>query len=218
MLALKIDNKNYSFPISWDEVSLRQYMELRNCSNDYVKLLSIIIGAPYEVLFNARTLDIDEKIEPFIKFLQSPLNVEKLKTPNEIMIKGIVYQVPKDLGQHSFGQKITLQNRIAECVQLKKDPIECMPFAIAMYFQPMITGGHFKTEETEKLLDTILDLPIVKVYPIGSFFLMKYLVFASVNQKHYLLNRLRNKLGRILKPWIGLKNFVQYIRLRRATH
>ncbi|GAI03780.1 unnamed protein product [marine sediment metagenome] len=52
MKNIQIDKDVYSLPESWDEVTVNQFLELRNCENaDFITILSKLINAPYDKVF-----------------------------------------------------------------------------------------------------------------------------------------------------------------------
>lgn len=172
-IQVKYQGKKHlvNFPSGWDELTFRQLAALRKQEgNDTGHLLEILTGIERNGWLNMPS-GIAGTLARLLDWVQTPLNWYQLIPPKAIKIGEKEYQVPKDLGLKTFGQKITLETKVQKMLEQKKDLFEIMPDAMAIYFQPIVDGGNFDDQKAEDMRELFYDCPAIHVFPIASFFL-----------------------------------------------
>ena len=180
MIPLKAIHKDkeisFSIPQAWDELTLKQFIDLQRWDReDLITMLSVITGLEYDVLFASETSGIEELILQNLQWMRTPLDFESLPVPKEIMIDGKNFDVPQDIKEKTFGQKISLQLYLADAAKEGKFEIDCVAFALAVYFQPQINENKYNEDEAKKLLPIIEQCRFIDAYPVANFFLSKFL-------------------------------------------
>ena len=211
MIPLKAIHKNteipFSVPQSWNEITLRQFLFLKEWDKkNFIKLISILCNIDYDILFNSRDIDIDNKIIPLLQWVKDPVNVKTLSLPKEITIDGKQYPVPEDIKTKTLGQKITLQLFLADAQTNNKDTSDCISYALAIYFQPEITGKDFNDEEAKKIIPLIEDCKMFEAYPVGTFFLTNFLKSLSAKESNSPTNPKWKRFKRALARWRNLEH------------
>lgn len=208
MISFKLEDKKYNMPTSWREVTVKQFFQFKSWQSgdkNFVRLLSILTGVDYDVMRKSKQLDVDDKLIPFMKWLEEPLTEKNAPRCSTITIDDKKYDVPKDIGNYSFEQKIELKNRMIECINKTGDTLECLKIATAIYLQPIVEQKDFSIKAAELFVDKLDDCKIVEVYAIGGFFLKKLLVSIIRNQPTSLLSQVKNKKMRALIHWMFSK-------------
>ena len=207
MISVQIGDEIYKCATSWHGCTVRQFFQLKGWdTNDMVALVAILTGAPYEVVACAKQVDIDEILLPYLTFLEKemPANTERL---THISIEGKEYKVPTDLGQYSFVQKIRLQERMVEIVNNTGSTVDAIPFAVAVYFQPIVQGVKYDTDKaTEFANDVVMDCSITEAWAVANFFLKRLADYQNEIPNILRQNRTGTKLMRKLTGWMYSKN------------
>lgn len=204
MIRIKIGDELFDVPTSWAEVSVRQFMALRQWNDrDFCSLLSILSGASREEIFACKNIDLDEQVIPRISFVEKPIKDSIIEKQRTIMINGKRYPIPTDLDLCTFGQKLALQEKMAHYYNTEKSTVSCIPIAVAIYMFPIVTGNKYSTADAEKFMDDfVMDCPIVEAWSVANFFLRKLIVSQNVIQPSFPLARIRNKKLRALMRWM----------------
>ena len=153
-------------PTSWDEVTVRQYIQFESDWNgkDLVKLMSILTGLDVETISNSKG-NVINQLTPIITFVQdSPPDFKKLPK-KDLLINGKTIKMPKKLEQETFGQ----MSELYKILEDKEDIIKHIPRVMAIYAQPQLEGA-FNKETLDKTEELINDLPAVLAYPHCFFF------------------------------------------------
>ena len=209
---------SFGVPTSYNELTLKQLVQLNEWDKkDIIKLIAILCSIEYDVLFNSRMLDIDTQILPLLDWLKKPQNFQQLIVPKYITIAEKHYDVPTDISVKTLGQKISLQLHLAQAQNDKKATIDCIPFALAVYFQPEITGNDYSEDEAIKLIPEIMNCKMFEAYPAGNFFLNKFIKFLKESSGSLPVKEQRKKFRQELKSWINSASSPQLMRLQKAT-
>ncbi len=221
MINFHLDGKKYSLPMSWKELTVSQYIALRawvkEPEQDFIKLLSIITAAPYATLFNTKQLDVDTKLIPFMDWINTNPEFDKWKMPTAIQIDGKVYNPPSGQGYFCFGQKIALQKKLVEVIQATNDASDCIAFALALYYQPIIQGTKMDLSEAHTLIDKCLQCKLEEAYPVASFFLKKAIDSQKEIQPILRLSQIKNKRVQAFLNWMLLRSSRRLTRLPVVT-
>jgi len=218
MVQILIEDKTYQFPTSWNEVTVDQFFRLRDWDQkDFIKMLSILSGASYETIFKCKDEDIDVKLLPLMDWLKKPLTEKDVERFKVMTFDGKQYKIPRDIGQGSFGQKLSLQNRLIEIMEKTGNTINCLPFAVAVYMQPIVTGKEFSTEAADAFVDEVMKTSISEAWSCGNFFLKKLNVLQNAKNNFFIHHRTRMNWRQRLTRWINSKNSKQSTSYRAAT-
>ncbi len=194
MVKFKIDGTKYTCPQRWDEVTLRQFQELKHWDGkDFIKLLSIVTGIDYYTLFNTKNFDVDDYLLPYLEFLKKPFDEKSTASIKEIKIDDKYYPVPTDLKAYSFGQKIAACQAIEEA-QKEGDVYDSLGMVVAIYMQPIVTGKEYSQEAAKEFcLNVVNNCSITQSYRVGNFFLNSFLKSLRAKTLPWPLNTIKNK-------------------------
>lgn len=186
MIPFKINNQPFLIPSGWHELTLDQYVRLRNeftGSNTDV-LLEILSGLSKEMCYNASLEDVELLVIPALQWMEERLAVESLPVPEKINIEGVGYDIISDIGKKTYGQKIALQKAMEDCIAETGDLINCLTFAIAVYYYPIVTKEIFNEDEAREFAKIIGKLKLTEAYPVADFFFSSLIKSALLNQKN----------------------------------
>ena len=133
------------------------------------------------------------------------------------MIDGKVYNPPTGQGYFCFGQKIALQKKLVEVIQATNDSSDCIAFALALYYQPEITGTKMDLEAAHLLTDKCLECKMEEAYPVASFFLQKAIASQKEIQPILRLSQIKNKRVQAFLNWMLSRSSRQSTRLPMVT-
>jgi hypothetical protein len=182
MVTIKINSHKYDIPTTWDEITLRQYIELATYVEDinHIRLLSIFTGIDYGVLSNFPCDDFQIKVLPEMNFLNDELNVLSLKRAKHLHIGEHVFEPILDPSKERLGQKLFMQQITETAVSNSLPHHSLIAPVIANYYAPFVHPDkkwdekHIK--EFEKL---VLDMPMYEAYPEADFFLSGWLTYST---------------------------------------
>lgn len=167
---------SFSVPQSYNELTLRQLIALNKWDKkDIVAMISILCNVDYDVLFNSRCADIDQQIFPLLSWANQTHDFKHLILPKQITIGEKKYDVPNDISVKTLGQKISLQLYLARAYEEGLSNVECIPFALAIYFQPEVTGEKFDEDKAKQLIPIMEQCKMMEAYPVGDFFLRQFI-------------------------------------------
>lgn len=177
MISFKIKHEGKThrlkMPSNWDEVTVSQFIRIEQApeiKGNYLKLLSILSGLDLPIIINTKANLQMQTAEALRFFTLSPPDWEKLDKRENFIFKGKSYKVPKNLEFERFGVKVLLQNKID---QAKEDIVTVIPYAVSIYLQPLIDKGDFDEEKAKAYEKEFLEMRILEVFPIASFFFRK---------------------------------------------
>jgi hypothetical protein len=208
-------------PISWDQVPYKQFLELFDAGDDYVKAISVFTGVPDETIRKAKIKGLDDIIH-VLGFLRKEVVT---RVPERIMF----YQIPKDLGFETIAQIEDVKTEIAKLAgsededpndpakkraQLEKYPLLCAVFACKhmsrertlelsyKYPNEDLKYGEYHWLKAEAMQEEFLNAPTPEVLGIGNFTVLK-LIGLNLNIKpNYQKPITRTKrLKLVLKRW-----------------
>lgn len=191
MIEAKINGMPVSFPAGWSEVTVGQFLALRNIdatldsARTFSKILEIFTAIPAQTWYDMEATESHtEELFDLVAFTREKIDFNALACPEKITIDGKEYDVPKELRLSTYGQVTVFESKVFPLVTDKGDLLDAIPSALAIIFQPLITGKKFDGDtlnETEKLIHA---LPILVAYPVASFFLKQY--FQSLTKRSEL--------------------------------
>lgn len=212
MLNFSIDNRKFSLPVSWREVTVAQYLAIRTSkriaeSNDIVELISILTGLEYDFLFglklNAFNLD---KIIANLEWFQDTPDFESLPLPATFNIGGKQLPITQDITMEGWGQKILFEQKIFKCQEETGDTFNVLDEALAIYFYHAYTGKVFNPDDLKEVLEAVRQTKILHAYPVAAFFLRNYMKYSRQRESRLTIKRMLKRFRRGLTILIGLES------------
>ena len=183
MISITINKVVFNIAENISELCTFQYCELNKHRDNLntVRLLSILTGIDYTVLNNSDCSQF-EPILGVLKFDDKEKPLQNIDCPDVVEIDKKEIKVVKEIGQETFGQKVFAQEVVNSMIAERLDKVEALVKVAAIYLQPQLDGmfNDVKARELEKKL---MELPINQVYPIGNFFLSKYVKYLQPKAK-----------------------------------
>lgn len=197
------------FPQGYHDLTYGQFLRLRTeYTGDIGHLLEILTGVPRAIWMKLPVAEANKATKFLQWILDGPLKWDELQVPKTLHYKGQDFDIPKDLGLETFGQKIVLESKIAQVVgqmlkpitkpgaapmpadfakaakaRMQTQLIAFIPYIVATYMQPRVTGKQFDETEVLPVEAEILNCRAVEVYPIGNFFIRTLLGYALRGRK-----------------------------------
>jgi len=181
MVTIKINDYEYDIPTSWNEVTLRQYIELATYIEDinHIRLLSIFTGIDYDVLANFPCDDFQIKVIPEMDFLQEELNVLAIKRAKVLHIGNYEFEPILDPSKERLGQKLFMQQITENAVANHYPHFSLVAPIIANYYAPFVhPQKKWEEKHIKEFEQLVLDMPMVEAYPEADFFLSGYLTYS----------------------------------------
>lgn len=184
------------FPTSYHDLTYGQFLRLRTeyKGSDLGHLLDILTGIPRPVWMNLPIAEASKIIQGLQWIITGAFKWDELPVPAQITYAGKAYNIPKDLGLETFGQKIVLEARLDAALKapfykptkpedfknlltntVSAQLAASIPYIVAVYMQPRVTGKPFDETEVAAFELEILNCRAVEVYPIGNFFIRSLL-------------------------------------------
>jgi hypothetical protein len=173
----KLTERN--IPASWDQVTFKQFLDLIDCVDDYVKAISVFTGVDADIIKKAKIKGLYDVMHT-LGFLRQECQT---RVPERILF----YPVPKDLSFETIAQYEDLRAAINSTAtlsrkeQLAKYTFYCAVFAcremsiertrdLAMkYPNEGIKYGEYHPLKAEAMQDEFLNAPAPEVLGIGNF-------------------------------------------------
>src|SRR3990172_10455868 len=142
MIAFNINKQKVNCPITWEEVTVAQYLKLKKAAN-----LSDIFKALTRFDLDISEEQLEVNIFPFLTFISDPPDFDNLPVPELIVTIG---KPPMNLGHESFGKKIAAQKIISKAFK-GKDKIDVTYFMIELLqvYLPKDTIVYLPNDATE---------------------------------------------------------------------
>lgn len=174
MIPFKTEHHSFDVPTCWEDVTYRQFADLdKHKENlaDTCVLLSCLTGLTYKECYEMNEKDILGQIVPRLTFLNEQLNPDELPMPDFIYHQGKSIGIPTNIKQKTFGQKIVLQTLLKKRIDANEPAVNLLPLCMAVYLAPEYYNEEFDGAKVSGFEKLVWDMPALKVYPIGSFFL-----------------------------------------------
>ena len=185
MIKIKIDGKAHELPERWEEVSFETFLKLIGAQDDYVQIMSIILGLPEAELRTSKIQGLDLVIRA-LSFLSKQPEVDA--TPERLG----TYTFPKDVSYETVEQFEDTRRSINQLADKDlKDQTEALALYAAIYCQ-----NPYDSEKAQYLSRSFYALPCTEVMAAGSFFQAKCLSMHSGLSMSYLRKNIRLKKKR----------------------
>lgn len=216
-----IAGKMRKVPQSWEDINVRQYIRINNFKEfNEVEFMAIMLDVSSEEILDAPIEDLDMLVFPQIhwymddsadKFFERMSDEKNRYIPSAITMKrdgkDVTIIIPKDLAMKTFAQKIAAEQMLEKS---KDDPFAVFADVVAIYLYPEWSGEKFDQEKAQEFKNShIMELPISIAYPIGRFFLMKYLDLMNKKLLIWLENIPQKKRGQMSENSKNLSSLKQ---------
>ncbi len=210
MIAVTVNNKRITLKTSWDEITLADFFVIQKHSKNVYKLMEVLSSGEVtqKQWKQSREVMAHAKIIEAIQFLTQPMGWEEMEVPDyyvlgdkkfntsgsatwfSINLNPSAYKVPKDLGEETLAQKMVLQRRISQLFNQDGNMEDAVPWALAVYFQPMYTGEEFDEKLAADFMeDVVMHSMAIQAYPIGFFFVKKSIGSANWRRTELAMSR-----------------------------
>lgn len=182
MVTIKINNHEYDIPTSWNDITLKQYINLATYVDDinHIRLLSIFTGIEYDVLANFPCDDFQIKVIPEMIFLQEELDILTIKRAKVLHIGEYEFEPILDPSKERLGQKLFMQQITEVAVKQSYPHYSLVAPIIANYYAPFVHPQKKWDEKHIKHFEKlVLDMPLFEAYPEADFFLSGYLTYST---------------------------------------
>lgn len=191
MIDLTIDDKNYSLPSEWSEITLRQFIDtlilkkdVHNSNLDsFIKTLAILANdsSLEDVLFNIDVEQFNIIKDAFVWIQEEP---EQFSEPKDFFeFEGKKFTMKKDYKNLTVGEAITVEL----LMQDKSFDLEPLEISFAVLFREIGENGKMKEFNADTMFQLLGDyskrIRIVDVYEVISFFLRGEKNSSSKNTK-----------------------------------
>jgi hypothetical protein len=203
---------SFELPQDYGELTLKQFYELRKPDKDLLDLLSILSGLSRDIWEQAKDFNIDVKIAPYLVWMERMVDLKSFILEDHLKIGNKICKRPTDLRSQSFGQKIALEKHYYKV----GNDLDCMPYALALYFQPIYFEGKYNSEQVDELLPLIMECKLGQAYPIASFFLNSYSQLLISKKTDWLMLLHRKKVEQGLIDLRNSKSSARYTPFQKA--
>jgi len=174
-------------PSGYNDLTVDQFQRIVKewDGKNKLKIFSILLGSEIDGISYSKDEKLITAFWDCIKFLYT----EKIDWAGLPLPEFFAYQdetgirqikIPKNLGRLSLGQNIAIRDAMDLVSRETEERICFTPgftfesliaYVCSVYLQPLITNSPFDDEKAAEIERQILQMPIVKMYPIGFFFL-----------------------------------------------
>ena len=194
MKTIKVRGKNTHIPTSWVEVTAEMWLRLIQIDENSreFELIAALTGEPEEFFLKSKDTLLDVKFFKELEWYTKPINLITLERKDEVVVGDKTIPIPKDLGFKTLGQKMLLQQSMRE----NKDNIDAAILrAFAIYIAPLYYEKEFDGDTVEPFIEEFVNkMPIIEVYPIGSFFLQSLLDYQKWRVGNYIASMTQSRL------------------------
>lgn len=178
MITFRLNEKPYTIPTSWEEVTFKQYIELLDLKDDSIQLIAIFTGLEYDYLKNAVIIGLDD-ILTAVRFVNTePVFPGFTPTcgPYTIPIneKGAFNIQHESLGQFEDMRQVMKQVSGKDISTHTKAYVKY----VAIYLQK-IRDGQYNPLKAVDMEEEIIYYPAYEVCSLGAFFFLKLWSFSS---------------------------------------
>jgi hypothetical protein len=178
MITLKINDKNYKIPESWNEISIDKFIKLQNISPDVddvekiIKIVSVLANISEDILNDIPVKEV-HKLGDIIQYLMYSMDEKNITF--EKTINGKVYRLDKNIQDYSARQFIDLD------FYLKEQSLNNLHKIMGILYRPIVNDKiiAYKNEEhleRAELFKTEMDIVTANsAFFFFTIFILKYL-------------------------------------------
>ena len=226
MKTIRIKKVEYQCPESWDDITLKQVIEVGKISVDAknvvdakLAILSGYAGIPLHVL---KTEKIDRMVELFqaISFISTDVPAVQQQ---QFDFNGHTYYMGQNLLEAEFQDFISIQNAVE---MYSGDTVQALPIIVAVMAKRKKADGTLETLDDYSLIERsieFLELPITIANGVAFFFTNSIRLQENLSQFYSnpqeLVTRELDEVQNMLKPVAGMAWHTRllYGMLRRYT-
>lgn len=177
-MIIEINNREYNFPESWDEVTIGEFASIIDVIQDKEltdkqkegKMASILGKIDEELLLNSsiRIVNLILSKLSFIADTQSFINYTQSEN---FEFQGVKYVIPDNFGQLTFSQYTNTDYFIKQANDNEEPAYKYAPQIIALFCQP--EDEEYDFDKAKERFELFKELPVKTAYGIMNFFLLR---------------------------------------------
>lgn len=206
-------NQHINVPVSWDQVTYKQFLQLAKAGNSYAKVLSVLTGIDEGVITRAQIKNLDAAMQ-ILSFIRKPC-------PYFVPHKILFYPLPKDLGFESVAQYEDIRSTLEKLKDATEDQrLNQYPYFVAVYAcrhmskercedlreatgNNEIKFGEYHYLKAEAMAEDFFNCPAPEVLGIGNFTLLKYVSLnLGINPVYQMRLTPMKRLRLVFKRWL----------------
>lgn len=182
MIDFKLNGKKVQISSSWDDITLRQYIQVLGLKSNIYDAVSICSGIPAETLQSGTILGLEDVLIA-ISFLNTvpevPGYTSKVGKYSLPVTKDGKFDIQfESLAQfedmRSVINRIPIKDGKYDIAALTKS----YAHMVAIYLQK-IRDGKYVPSAAGDMIDEVMELPALEVISAGSFFFLKLIILSS---------------------------------------
>lgn len=177
MIHAKLGAKEFDMPSSWEEITVKQFMDLTKdeAINSVTMQMAILTGLSKQEILSANSIHLERNILPHTEFINTIPDLERIKKeiPKTIRIGEKVLPVIKHLELEPWGCKETLYMEMIKAYKADGHLNNLLAVAIATYFYQVYYGKDFDSEKLDEFVKTTEQCSFIEAFPVANFFLNK---------------------------------------------
>lgn len=167
MLTVNIGTVSFQCAGSWEELSLKRYIQLsRWDKSSYITLCEALLDT---TLVHSANLSDLEKLIPHLKWIESPFTGTLADLPDTLDIDGKPCYYPLDLTKEPFISKYYMDkqvNDLLSSMSVHDALLEASPFVLSCYLYSSYTGKPFTLDAVNEFQKVIEELPMAHTVPL----------------------------------------------------
>lgn len=218
MKNIIIDERVYKCPTSWQEVTYKQWIALREwkarnkgkedvSTTELIKYWCLWLECDFDILAQCRNVDIEYIIAPCLEFASAYIDYKESDT---LIINSEEQKITKKLSAYSLAQKLSAMNCVNKALKEHNDIYFSLIDVLAIYTMPVFKEDKsFDEEETLRQSKTLENCNIINLLSVGDFFLRSLMILKNENERRLTANPKETKWQRALKGYRYFKSSTQ---------
>lgn len=163
MIEIKFENKTFTLPVGWDEVTFKQFIgiitvqqdELNSELETFVKILTALSGdKTLTAYLNQMSIDDFNSLREYFNWLSDEFDSKKYKSKNKFFdIDGEKWKIKEDFNKLSVGEMVSLE------LMIKDNKLDLNPYEIAfgILFRKVDENGKELPFNADEMINIILN-------------------------------------------------------------
>lgn len=163
MIEIKIENKKFTLPIDWTEVTFKQFINIISVQNDnlnseiesFVKILTALSDDKTMTEYlNQMSIDDFNKLKGYFNWLFDDFDPKKHKSNKKFFeIDGEKWKIKEDFNKLSVGEMVSLE------IMIKDSKLDLTPYEIAfgILFRKVDENGKEEKFNADDMINIILN-------------------------------------------------------------
>lgn len=210
MKHYKLNDKPFTCPESWEEITLEQLLKIDTGITRSMETIVICTGIPEEEWNKSNDLKLIEEIAQDLAFVRSAEGLDYGKKPSKFVFNGVEVSALLDIGNLSIGQ---YQDLLQEVTNFHNETdtvnqILLYPKITSIYLQPFVTKSDYDWVKAEEISKELYHHSAMEVCAWGAFFIVKFKelrngIMKDVQKLGTLQNKRKPGLVGYLKSLVG---------------